>query len=223
LKKYLILLLAVFLLASVLTGCSGGSKEAKVTQESQQYTDRGQSVHFQGTADYRPEGFGTYSVYPTYYITQYVGATDIYSVREVRLHGVKIVKQPKIGKLSIALHFQTESEPKSSGKDFAVWNGLPPSMSIGVKSDHLGSYALGENFSGSHGTAWAFKKHVVQAGITSDHMRFTIGYQLEITDMKGNKYRRNVEIEVLPVDFIALSGEAASYRHDFDYSEPFGK
>ncbi|MDP3057978.1 MAG: hypothetical protein Q8N36_00740 [bacterium] len=233
--KKIALFVMVVLMVVAVTGCNSGGKAPAITSESAKYTDKGYTVNFYGEAAYKREGMvGKYDIYAHYIIRPLVDFEG--SVLEIRVQNIKVTKQAKISTMTLDL-WQSESAyldgtqikvigaPKSVGKDFVVWNGndFRNRINIGFKSGYLGTLLLDQNFSGSHDAPWAYRSLFPTLRITADDLRFTVSYQLEITDYNGTKYRKNVEVVVFPGDFLKQSNDVASYTLENYYSEPFTK
>lgn len=223
------MLAAVIVMAVVAAGCGTGGKQT-ATDKPVRFTDEGYTALFQGTSDYRFDNTnfhtgGEYSVYVLYDIKHLLGTTASFAeAREVRVHSVRIVRQPKVGKMSVSMD-QWDSEPKEVGKDFAAFTGpkFPGYVRLRFRSDYIGKHQLGADFSGTHGADWAFGVFAQGSGLTSDDLRCKVAYQLEITDGDGTKYKRGVEVELLPGDFMKERDRYQKYSLDVTHTQPFGR
>ncbi|MEW6308968.1 MAG: hypothetical protein AB1492_07965 [Bacillota bacterium] len=223
------MLSVAIVLAVMAAGCASGPKQP-ATNRAVRFTDKGYTASFQGTSDYRFDNTnfhtgGEYSVYVLYDIKHVLGTTASFAeTREVRVHSVRIVQQPKAGKMSISMD-QWDSQPKEVGKDFATFTGpkFPGYIRLRFRSDYIGKHQLGTDFSGTHGSDWAFGVFAQGAGLTSDDLRCKVAYQLEITDGDGAKYKRSVELELLPGDFMKARDRYQKVSVDVTHTQPLGR
>lgn len=221
--RKVIVVVIVTLLLITMFGC--GSKALKVTENSQRFLDWGYDVSLQGGANYRPESFGEYDAMVNVLIIQYVGVKDLtfYDIQQVSAKNIKITKQPKAMKITPTLEDLTGTA-SSIGKDSIAWTGsnYDGRIRLTFASNTIGTHILGESFSGRHSASWAFLQVVNNKALKSDDLRFTVSYQLEIIDIHGKKFYKDIMVEVLPGDFLrGPSTFEAYYVYKNDYAEPF--
>lgn len=217
-------MLACLLLAILLVGCSTGNTGPN-TATPPKFFDSGYSAWFQGNADYKFDvtHWGEYSVYALFGIRQYITAATESKAAEVRVQNIRIVQQPKIGKVSFVTTYSGTSVPQEVGKDFVVWSGGDSLHTIQLmfKTSYLGVHQLGQNFSGTHGADWAFGVFSARAGLKSEDLRFKLAYQIQVKDISGVKYVRDVEVVMLSDDFLVQKNQFQWHEVKVDYKEPF--
>jgi len=229
LKRFALLLVLLIVLISAV-GCSNkGGQSAQ--NDTAKFFDGGYEAYFQGAGDYKWDASnidvgGEYNIYFIVGLQQYLESPlESWSlVTEVRVRDIKVVNQPKVGKMTISLG-QPSSEPKDVGKDYVAWTGgkFTGKFELLFKSNYLGKHVLGKDFSGTHGSDWAFGKFAAESGVSSDDLRFKVSYQIQVTDSDGSRHTRNVEVELFPEDFMKARNSYQYYSSLVSYSEPFNR
>lgn len=210
--------------AILLAGCNAGSNQF-INSSPPKFYDGGYRAWFQGTADYKFDmtHWGEYSVFALYGIEQYVTPAADATATSVRVQNIRVLQQPKVGKVSFVTSYHGDAAPREVGKDFVVWSGgeCLNNIRLQFRTDYLGVHQLGQNFSGTHGADWAFGVFSAGSGLKSEDLRFKVAYQIQVTDISGAKFIRDVELVMLSDDFLSLKNQFQSYAVTLQHKEPF--
>lgn len=219
-KTQYLLGMVVVLAVAVVTGCGGG-QEPELTEASRRFTDWGYDVWFTPGGDYSStiEEGPKYTVYPTYYLSQYVRVegVDVATIQSIGFKDIRVTQQPELGEISFSLDPTGAFEV---GEDHIAWSGYTysqsPGLNIAFVSSPLGTLVLGADFEGAHGVTMAFDDYLRASSITPDDLRFRVSFRVEIIDQDGKVFVSDKEVDILPGDFLK-----EGIQFEFEMTEPF--